>query len=93
MSDKISMKMGITKIVLIFLALFSAQTRAVEAVSATDQTPEELTKEAADAATKLSGGLIQIADDKRIEKQIQDSSKFATCQKAFQAKVKTLREH
>lgn len=50
--------------------------------------PEQLAQDAELAAQKLTGGLIQIADDQRIQNQIATSGNFADCQKDFRLALK-----
>lgn len=73
-----------TKILILLVCTALSRTYA----QGTPPSPQELIQDAEIAAQKLTGGLIQIADDKRIENQIASSGNFHTCQDAFQKKVK-----
>lgn len=65
-----------------FVVLFEVHAQG------TPPSPEQLAQDAELAAQKLTGGLIQIADDQRIQNQISSSGSFPDCQKDFRAALK-----
>lgn len=78
------MRMGKIHKFLILLALSSTHQSWAQGITPSP----DLNQDAEFAAQKLTGGLIQIADDRRIENQITNSSGFNKCRDDFRKAVK-----